>query len=184
MMFSRNRDAELERAKDKAQQEVENDRSKLERERQQLQKEREQLEKLRDEMDAREEKLEELEDQLEDLEDELDDHEEELEDAESVREILDVVSERIPNLMRGINDALATPEAMENMAKSLAVYHRTLIDAGMDQDLASRLTTIQASAMNHMVAGHGLRHIRPASPTPPKPPVGPHDDFRTANAGE
>ena len=179
-MFSRNRDAELERAKDKAQQEVENDRSKLERERQQLQKEREQLEKLRDEMDAREERLEELED----LEDELDDHEEELEDAESVREILDVVSERIPNLMRGINDALATPEAMENMAKSLAVYHRTLIDAGMDQDLASRLTTIQASAMNHMVAGHGLRHIRPASPTPPTPPVGPRDDFRTAKAGE
>lgn len=183
-MFSRNRDEELERAKEKAQDELENDRSRVVREREQLRQEREQLEKLRDEMDAREEKLEEMEDQLEDLEDELDDHEEELEDAESVRELLDVVSERIPTLMRGINDAMYTPEAMENMAKSLSTYYRTLVDAGMDQDLASRLTTIQASEMNRMVTGHGLRHIRSASPPPPKPPIGPHDDLRTAKAGE
>ncbi len=172
-MFSRNKNDELEQAKVKAQQEIERDRSRLEQERKQLEQEREALEKARAELEAREEKLEDLEDELQDLEDELEDQEDELEDAKSVREILDVVSERMPTLVKGINEAMYTPETMENMAKSLATYYRTLVDAGMDREMADRLTTIQASSMNHLVT-HNVRHSRPViAPRPPTPPRAP-----------
>jgi predicted nuclease with TOPRIM domain len=177
MMFSRNRDEELELAKEKAKQDMESERLRLERERQQLDLERERLEKLRSELDAREDQLEKLEDELEDLEEELDDQEEELEGAESVREIFDVVSERMPTLMRGIEDALTTPEAVEKKAKSLAMYYKTLVEAGMDKGMAESLVMIQASEMNRMVGGYRAHHVRPHPPVPPVqpvPPVPPH----------
>jgi len=166
-MFTRKEEDPLKRVKETAQQGLEGERERLERERERLAAERADLETLRAELEAKEEHLEDLEDQLEDLEDELDDHEEELEDAESVRELLEVMSEGIPSLMRGINDAMYTPEAMKRVATAISTYYKTLVDAGMDKELAERLTTIQASQMNRMVTGHTLR---PGHPTPPPPP--------------
>jgi len=168
-MFSRNKDDTLDRVKEKAQQDVENERQKLEAERQRLEEERAKLEKLRDELDAREDELENLEDQLEDLEDELEGHEDEIEDAESVKDILNVMTEGIPNLVRGISDAVYTPEAMEASAKSLATYYKTLIDAGMEKSMAENLTMVQATQMNKLVAGRGVRHLRPHPRTVPPP---------------
>jgi len=166
-MFSRKEEDPLKRVKETAQQGLEDERERLERERELLATERAQLEKLRAELEAKEEHLEELEDQLEDLEDELDDHEEELEDAESVRELLEIMSEGIPSLMRGINDAMYTPEAMKRVATAISTYYQTLIDAGMDKEMAERLTTVQASQMSRMVSGHTIRPGRPAPPPPP-----------------
>ena len=175
-MFSRNRDEELEQVKEKARQETEIERQRVEMERQKLEMERQKLEQLRQELDQRENKLEKLEDRLEDLEDELDDQEEEVEDAESVRDLLDVVSEKIPTLMRGIDDALITPEVMKKKAESLAMYYKTLVDAGMDKGIAESMAMVQASEMNRMVHGYRAHHVRPrhptrpTSPTPPTPP--------------
>lgn len=180
-MFSRNRDEELDQVKEKARQEMEMERQKVEMERQKLEMERQKLEQLREELEQREDKLEELEDQLEDLEDDLEDQEEELEDAESVRDLLDVVSEKIPTLMRGIDDALITPEVMKKKAESLAIYYKTLVDAGMDKSAAESMAMVQASEMNRMVQGYRTHHVRPRrhrphTPTPPTPPKR-ADDF-------
>lgn len=172
-MLANHREDELEKAKETAHQNLESDRKRLQDKRAHLEQEREKLEKLRADFEAREEQLEDLEDELEDLEDELDDVEDEVQDAESIRELLDVVSEGIPALMRGISDAMYTPEAMEASAKALSAYYRTLIDAGMDKELASELTKVQAAQMNRVVAGRGLRNIGLARPEPPAPPERP-----------
>lgn len=166
-MFTRKEEDPLKRVKDTAQQGLDGERERLERERERLAAERAQLEKLRTELEAKEERLEELEDQLEDLEDELEDHEEEVEDAESVRELLEIMSEGIPSLMRGINDAMYTPEAMQRVATAISTYYQTLVDAGMDKALAERLTTVQASQMHRMVT---RPTVRPGQPAPPPDP--------------
>lgn len=180
-MFSRNREEEIEQVKEKARQEMEAERLRIERERQKLEIEREKLERLKQELEQREDKLEELEDHLEDLEDEIEDHEDELEeveDAESLKDLLDVVGEKIPTLMRGIDDALITPEVMKKKAESIAIYYKTLVEAGMDKDTAEQMAMIQSSEMNRMVHGYRAHHVRPrhhrphppTSPTPPTPP--------------
>jgi predicted nuclease with TOPRIM domain len=185
MMFADHREDELEKAKETACQELEGDRKLLQEKRAHLEQERERLEKLRADFEAREEQLEQLEDELEDLEDELDDAEDEVQDAESIRELLDVVSEGIPALMRGISDTMYTPEAMEASAKALSAYYRTLLDAGMDKELASELTKVQASQMNRMVvAGRGLRGIGWARPAPPVPPERPAPEPRPTRNDE
>jgi hypothetical protein len=91
--------------------------------------------------------------------------------------------------MRGISEALVTPAAMENMAKSLATYYRTLVDAGMEKELANQMTLIQSTQMNHMTTRHGLRAAYPAPPAPPARPAPPSppsrsEGFRTTETDE
>ena len=86
------------------------------------------------------EKLEERQEHLEELEEEIEELEEELESAGDVKEVLDVVSERIPNLMRGIQETVYSPEQMKKSAEGVAVFYKTLVDAGMEKNIASAMT--------------------------------------------
>lgn len=51
--------------------------------------------------------------------------------AEEVREILEVVSDRVPALLRGIRDVLYSREAAENMAEAVATFYKKLVEAGV-----------------------------------------------------
>ncbi len=168
---------------------TEREREKLERERERLEREREKLERLQEEMEARiehqQERLEELEDELEAREEELDEREEELEGlevegAEGMREMLDVVSERIPNLMRGIQDTVYSPENLKKTSDALVGFFKSLVDAGMDPDEAAEMTKLQMIHMQNQgfLTAAPLRrssHVRFRRPVRPSPPTEPEE---------
>lgn len=162
-MFERRKEKPKEPAVDEvretARRDLETERERLEKEREAIERERERLERLQEEIEAREEHLEEIEGQLEDLEDTIEEQEEELEDAESVGEILDVVTERIPNLLAGIQSAIISPEQSKQMAQSIAEFYKTLIDAGMSEGSANTLTLTHMSNLQH-TAMHSARRLR------------------------
>ena len=52
-------------------------------------------------------------------------------DAQKVAEVLEVVSDKIPALLRNIRDVLYSKESAENMAESVGIFYKKLIEAGI-----------------------------------------------------
>jgi hypothetical protein len=50
---------------------------------------------------------------------------------EGVREMLDVVSDRLPHLMRGLHDSVYSPERLQTTADSFASFYKTLTESGI-----------------------------------------------------
>jgi hypothetical protein len=63
-----------------------------------------------------------------------------MENPEDLAEILDTVSDKVPKMIRGIIDSFFSPEAARNMAKSVAEFRKTLIDNGIPEDEAMKMT--------------------------------------------
>ncbi|MEW5937088.1 MAG: hypothetical protein AB1665_04620 [Candidatus Thermoplasmatota archaeon] len=61
-------------------------------------------------------------------------------DAEEVREILDVVAEKVPQLLNEITDALFSAEKAEQFGESVAKFYKSMIGSGMSQEQAFQLT--------------------------------------------
>ncbi len=131
---------QAERACEQKEREFEQEMERIERERERVERERERLEQERERLEELRERLEERQSELEELEKEIEDLEEELDSAGDVKEVLDVVSERIPNLMRGIQETIYSPEQIKKAAEGIALFYKTLVDAGMDQEVASTMT--------------------------------------------
>jgi chromosome segregation ATPase len=177
---------------------VEAERAKLEKERERLEQEREKIEKLQEEMEARierqEERLEEMENELDAREEELDGREEELEGlevegAEGIREVLDVVSERIPSLMRGIQETVYSAENLKKTSDALVGFFKNLVDAGMDEDEAAEMTKLQMmfiQSQGHLTASPSQRGIRTRRARPPRParPADPAEPAEPARPAE
>jgi TolA-binding protein len=177
---------------------AERERDRLEREREKLEREREKLERLQEEMQERiesqQERLEELQDELDAREDELEEREQEIEElevegAEGVREVLDVVSERIPNLMRGIQETVYSPEIMKKTSDALVAFFKNLVDAGMDADEAAEMTKLQMAFMQTpglLAAGPRRRvtRLRPSRPSRPGRPGRPSHPTEPAETAE
>jgi hypothetical protein len=62
------------------------------------------------------------------------------EDAQEIKEILDVVSEKVPKLLEEITDALFSPEKAEKFGETVAKFYKSMIDSGMSPDQAFELT--------------------------------------------
>jgi chromosome segregation ATPase len=131
---------------EKERERLEREREALEREREKLEREREKVERAQEEMETRlerqEERLEQLEEELEAREEALGDAAEELEveGIEGIREMLDVVSDRIPHLMRGMHESVYSPEQVQATAQAFASFYKTLVDSGMPDVLAAEMT--------------------------------------------
>lgn len=170
---------------------VERERERVEREREKLERQRLKLERLQQEMEAR---LQRQEERLEELEEELEEREEELEEAaeglniegvEGIREMLDVVSERIPHIVRDIQERVYAPDRLKETAEAFASFYRTLVDAGMPAHAAADLTRDHFANLQTQT-GVGARHARsrtrrdvPGNPDALDPqfdPLGPHFD--------
>lgn len=138
----------------------EREQEKLEREQERLEREQERLERMQEQLEERQEKLEELEEQLEEIE---------IEDVDEVREVLDVVTERIPNLMRGIQDSLYSAEQMKKMGESIAAFYKSMVDAGMDKDNASTITLMHVDSLQEQMRGQHRPSIQHRPPRPRRP---------------
>ncbi|MFP3951434.1 MAG: hypothetical protein ACLFVP_04760 [Candidatus Bathyarchaeia archaeon] len=62
------------------------------------------------------------------------------EDAEEVSQIFDTLSDKIPKMIKDIMDSFFSPEAATNIAKSVAVFRKTLIENGIPEEEAMDMT--------------------------------------------
>ena len=59
---------------------------------------------------------------------------------EEIAEILSVVSDKVPGLIKGLVNAVFSEDSARNMAKAAAVYYKELKDGGLPDDVALRMT--------------------------------------------
>ena len=83
--------------------------------------------------------------------------------AEDIKEILDVVAEKIPDLLEKLSDILYSKENAEKYGDAVATFYTRLIEAGMEPDQAFQLTEKYMSSLSPMSAmgdafGHKVRN--------------------------
>ncbi len=61
-------------------------------------------------------------------------------DIQELREVLEVVSEKVPKLIKEIVDAVYNNQDPDEYGRSVASFYKQLTDAGMDPEQAYRLT--------------------------------------------
>ncbi len=71
---------------------------------------------------------------------------------EDIAEILEVVSEKIPDLLEKLSDILYSKENAEKYGDAVATFYTRLIDAGMEPDQAFKLTERYMSSLSPMSA--------------------------------
>ena len=136
-------------ALDREREKMDRERERADREREKLDRERERLDHVQEELEQRlerqEERLEELEEQLEERMEALDDAAADLDDievqgVEGIREVLDVITDRMPGIVRGIQESVYSPERIQATADAFATFYKTLVASGMPDHLAVELT--------------------------------------------
>ena len=68
--------------------------------------------------------------------------------AEEIKEILNVVGEKIPALLNGLTDSIYGKEASAKFGTAVANFFRTLKDSGMTDEQAFKLTEQYMSSLN------------------------------------
>ena len=78
-------------------------------------------------------------------------------DPEKIKEILNVVSEKIPGLLKELSDVLYSPSQAKQFGVAVATFYKELKDAGMTDEQAYDLTRQYMSTLNlgQMVKGFG-----------------------------
>jgi len=69
-------------------------------------------------------------------------------DPEKIKEILDVVGEKIPGLLKELSSLLYSPESAKQYAEAAATFYKELIKAGMSPEQAYELTSQYLSTLN------------------------------------
>jgi len=81
-------------------------------------------------------------------------------DPEKIKEILDVVSEKIPGLLKEMSGLLYSPGSAKQYAEAAAIFYKELISAGMTPEQAYELTSQYLSTLNlgKMMGNVGEHH--------------------------
>lgn len=75
-------------------------------------------------------------------------HEHDIPDPEKIKEILDVVSEKIPGLLKELSGLLYSPKSAKQYAEAAATFYKELKGAGMTDEQAFELTSQYLSTLN------------------------------------
>ena len=83
-------------------------------------------------------------------------------DAKEIGEILDVVSDKIPALLRGLRDVLYSKESAENMADSVGTFYKKLVEAGIPKEDALDMARGYMINLRDMAGSKGfnLGHLK------------------------
>ncbi|MBO3803137.1 MAG: hypothetical protein JTT11_04580 [Candidatus Brockarchaeota archaeon] len=73
-----------------------------------------------------------------------------LEDVEELKEVLNVVSQQVPNLIRNIVTSVFSEQAGANMGKAVGAYYKGLKEAGIPEETAVRMTEKYASTFTSL----------------------------------
>lgn len=79
-------------------------------------------------------------------------------DPEKIKEILDVVSEKVPGLLKELSNLLYSAESAKNFAASAATFYKELKGAGMTDEQAYDLTRQYMSTLSLGQVMKGFRH--------------------------
>jgi hypothetical protein len=81
-------------------------------------------------------------------------------DPEKIKEILDVVSEKIPGLLKELSSLLYSPQSAKQYAEAAAIFYKELKEAGMTEEQAYELTSQYLSTLNlgKMMGKFGKHH--------------------------
>ena len=87
-------------------------------------------------------------------------HHEGMTDPDKIKEILDVVSEKIPGLLKELSSLLYSPTSAKQYAEAAAIFYKELKTAGMTEDQAYELTSQYLSTLNlgNMMGKFGKHH--------------------------
>ena len=99
-------------------------------------------------------------------------------DPDKIKEILDVVSEKVPGLLKELSGVLYSAEQAKNFGVAVSIFYKELKDAGMTDQQAFELTkgymsTLNIGGMFSQFANHGPPHGPPHGH--PHGPPGCHD---------
>ena len=85
---------------------------------------------------------------------------EQMPDPEKIKEILDVVAEKVPGLLKELSMLLYSPESAKNYAQAAAIFYKELKGAGMTEEQAYELTKQYLSTLNigKMMGNIGEHH--------------------------
>ena len=84
-------------------------------------------------------------------------------DAEKIKEILNVVSDKVPDLLKQLSGVLYSPDQAKNFGVAVAIFYKELKAAGMTDEQAFELTkqymsTLNIGGMFSKFAGPGHNH--------------------------
>ena len=81
-------------------------------------------------------------------------------DPEKIKEILDVVAEKVPGLLKELSGLLYSPESAKKYAEAAAIFYKELKNAGMTEEQAYELTSQYLSTLNFgkMMGKFGKHH--------------------------
>lgn len=73
---------------------------------------------------------------------------EEMPAPEKIKEILDVISEKIPGLLKQLSELLYSPQSAKQYAEAAAIFYKELLTSGMTPEQAYELTSQYMSTLN------------------------------------
>jgi len=77
-------------------------------------------------------------------------------DIDDLKEVLDVVSDRVPLLLRGLRDVLYSKDSAEAMADAVGTFYKRLIESGIPRDEASAMTRGYMVNLRDLLGSKGL----------------------------
>ena len=85
---------------------------------------------------------------------------EQMPDPEKIKEILNVVSDRVPELLRSLGDVLYGPDQAKKFGKAAAVFYKELKGTGMSDEQIFELTRQYMSSLSigNVVGTFASRH--------------------------
>ncbi len=72
---------------------------------------------------------------------------------EELREILGIVADKVPSLLRGLRDIIYSPEAAENMAGAVSTFYKKLVEAGIPKEEALDMAKGYMINLRELVTG-------------------------------
>ncbi len=69
-------------------------------------------------------------------------------DPEKIKEIFDIISEKIPGLLKELSSLLYSPDSAKKYAQAAAIFYKELKAAGMSDEQAYELTSQYLSTLN------------------------------------
>lgn len=75
--------------------------------------------------------------------------------VQEIGELMDVMADKLPGLIREIYDILYSEEGAATMSKAVATFYKNLIEAGMEKSDAMYLTEEYMSTLNSLTSQFG-----------------------------
>lgn len=80
--------------------------------------------------------------------------------TEEIGQLLDVVSQKIPHLLKSIKELIYSPESGTEMGQAVGNFYKELIASGLDAGLASELTREYLKTLQTVSKGFNINGDR------------------------